>query len=634
MGEECLDPVHRQLLQHYASLICSQRQNGGSGTFESNENRAHGSEERHAAEDSCSGVNGGRSDVTNRGAAECEAVVVAAANGERARDTEIETAAEIEIELEAEEAAANHSWLSSPPGGEQNEEREAIQTVAVASPKISSSGDTSSGGDSGEDSENDEEDSDATATSASSSSGDTSSSSSGSSDGQDSEDDENNEDDDDDDSSEDRPIFEPIVDGVTISASVTGPGSSSGDCDGGDGGSGLEMAVSVEQAAQTAAASALLVHEPKGETYTTHMRNSSAAIEDPKEIRKLILGSSSSISTTGSDNHDRNDSCSKDTGQHRQEQHHQALHRGTSPLPRPVLAGPAATEVAVTLGDERGVGFCAATARKNLMAARKARERSQQGSNKTVSDGGPGTTSSSTATPNTAAITEETIKTSGAPVVAARGQQALAVEASNPASTASKKTPAASPSRRGNSPPRGGPTPTTTASVRENQAPRRSSSDDNTPPPLPPSALGELLRTLVDVDAAGGGGADKRARDRIESRSPISKSSAGFGGGAVTDWSVSGTAGARRQGRARAMEDAKRIASDMTLNARGHGGEIQEQRARGVSGADSMNPSSSSSLGEIIAVVLRLTDDADFKIVRRKYSNGNAPLQYSFHTSS
>ena len=65
------------------------------------------------------------------------------------------------------------------------------------------------------------------------------------------------------------------------------------------------------------------------------------------------------------------------------------------------------------------------------------------------------------------------------------------------------------------------------------------------------------------------------------------------------------------------MEDAKRLASDMELGARGGGGQRQGQRSDRVSGARPSDATSSSRVGEIVAVVLRLTDDADFKIVRR-----------------
>ena len=629
VGEECLDPVHRQLLQHYASPIHSQRKTGRGDPIESTENRAHGSKEGCVVEDSCSRVDGSMGGAMKMGAAEPGAAVDAAVNGERTRDTQIETTAEKEVELEAEEAAANHSWFSSPPGSEQGGEREGIQIPAVASSKGSSSGDTCSAGGSGEESEDDEEDDDnTTGTSATSSSGGASSTSDSDSDEKGSEDSEDTGADDDEDGEDDadieeRPQFEPIVDGVTISSLVAGSGNNDGD-GAVDGGGGLEVEARAGLAAPTDAAAALLVHEPKGESHTATGRKGSAAVEDPAEIRNLILGSSSSISTASSDYHDRNDSCSTSTGQDRQEKRHQGVHRGMPPLPRPVLAGPAATEVAATLGDERGMGFCAATARKNLVAARKARQDGRQGTGQTICHGGAGTTSSSAMTSTTASSTAaETIDARGAALGATRGQQALNTEVLSIASATSNQKPAESPPRRGNSPPRGGPTTTATASARGNQAPQRSCIDDDTPPSLPPLALGELLSTLAEVDAGGGGGGTENgARDGAGSRSPTIKPYFGFGGG-----SASGTAGARRQGRIRAMEDAKRIASDMTLEVHGRGGERREQRAVGASGAGSANPSSSSRVAEIIAVVLRLTGDADFKIVRRNFPYETASLQ-------
>lgn len=641
MGEACLDPVHLQLLQHYTSRIHTQRKGGGGDSNKGDESRAHGGEDNSTVEDSCSDGGGGEGATIKERAGERESVLVVVVKAE--------TATEGGAEAKAEEAATNQNWFSPLRGSEQGEENEEVRSPAVAtSSRSSPGGDTSSGDDSDDESEEEGEEDDATATSTSSSSGDTSSSSDS-----DSSDDSNDEDDDDDKDDEVRPKFEPVVDGVTISAFSANRGTfttklSGGGGAGGDGGGGREVEVAARVHTAPTATAEGLVDEPKGATHPfSSSRKSSAAIEDAREITKSTLGSSSSRSNSNSnsisnsntntstntsslDSHDRHGSC---TGNHRrrQEDPQEEPHRGTSSLPRPVLAGPAATEVAATIGDERGVSFCAAAARKNLIAARKARMGGGGVLGQSIPDRGAGTTCSSTATSDTAPATEEKIvKTTAAAATAAaapRGKQPSAAETPKSAPTASKtNTAASSPSPGGEkSPPWRTPIPNPTtaaaaAAAAGYQPPGRRclSDDDNPPAPPPPSNPGELLRTLIEVDAAGRSGAEKESRDGTGSRSPIAKPPAGFGGRAAVDWSTSGTAGVRRQGRVRAMEDAKRLASDIRRSARGDDGGRRRQRADGVSaGSGSINMAPPSSMGEIIAVLLRLTDDQDFKIVRR-----------------
>eukprot|EP00752_Nemacystus_decipiens_P014589 g12992.t1 len=631
-GEECLDPVHQQLLQHYASRI--QRERGGGATFGNDETRAHRNDETCDIEQHDSGVDCVEGDAISRRAAKRGAAVVAA-NGKSKRDTGMATTGDMEVEAEVEagETEAHQSWFSSPADSNEGEGTDVVRTPAVASTEGSSSGGANGGGRSGDESEEGEEDGEnSTTTSGSSSSGDTcsssnsssSSSSSSSNDsheesegdeyGEDGEGGASGEDDEDEGDEEDRPKFEAIVDGVTIAVSATGPGSNSGGGTGGDFAAGQDVdEPSVEQPAPAAAA-ASLVHEPKGQACIANRRKGSGTVDDPREIRKLILGSSSSISTAASsdNNHGTNACCGGGcAGQDQRGEHMHAFHRGTS-LPRPVLAGPTATEVTATLGDKRGMGFCAATARKRLVAARKARGDGRHVSGQAVADGASATFPT----------TPETIKTCGDTVTAERVPRASAPGASTPTPTVtSSVNPAASPSRGGSPQTRGEDSnPPTTASVPGIQPPERSSSDEDTPPPLPPLAVGELLRTLAEVDAAGGGGGGgKGSRDGTGSRSPTPKPSAGFGGAATVDWSASGTAGARRQGRVRAMEDAKRLASNMAVNPRGGGGKGHAHRAGGVSVADSANRSSPSRVAEIIATVLRLSDDADFKIVAARH---------------
>ena len=97
------------------------------------------------------------------------------------------------------------------------------------------------------------------------------------------------------------------------------------------------------------------------------------------------------------------------------------------------------------------------------------------------------------------------------------------------------------------------------------------------------SLSGELLRALVGVDNLG----KTAGKGREDSKSARFKEAVHRG--------VSETAGSRRQERVRAMEGAKGLVSDMDGAA-----------------ALSLTPQ----LGELLAVALRLTEDADFKIVR------------------
>lgn len=97
------------------------------------------------------------------------------------------------------------------------------------------------------------------------------------------------------------------------------------------------------------------------------------------------------------------------------------------------------------------------------------------------------------------------------------------------------------------------------------------------------SLSGELLRTLVGVDNLG----KNASKGREDSKASRFKD--------TTHQGASETAGSRRQERVKAMEESKGLVSGMDGAA-----------------ALSLTPH----LGELLAVALRLTEDADFKIVR------------------
>lgn len=509
------------------------------------------------------------------------------AGGESASGGVIEaTGGQVERATEPSEAKSTRlSSFFSPPGSEQGGDEEAAGSSAASSSDTSSSGGTNSssgGGSSSSSSDGEEEDETGDGGTDGSSDG-TSSEGTGSSDGSDESSSDDDEDEQDGLRGEARPKFEPIVDGVTVEGlapSVTG-----GCVGGGTGAGGAEGKEEDGQSQTRAPAEASAVHQSGGECIT---------LEPPSTLgrRTSNLGRSSSFSDS-LDEFDRQDQPSEGVGKDHQQQEGQQQERdyfGASSPPRPVIAGPAATQVPAILGGERGAGFCAAAAREKLVAARKARaniERERDRSTLERADKNFVVAS----TPNAALNLEPDTATKSS---TARANTSATAETAAPAQSISATTSPVSAAGRG------APTGMATMASSRNQPPETYTSyssglvsDDEMPPAsLPSSVLGELLRTLVAVDAAGRGGAD---------------------------WSASGTAGSRRQGRVRLMEDAKRlIAGEMAKVTPGGRGKKPGQLAVGVRVSVSADAPGPARMGELVGVLLRLTDDPDFKIVRQQ----------------
>lgn len=583
-GEAFLDPVHRQLLEHYSARIRSRSSDVRCSTDKMSygNGSSGGIETTQAAR--------GENRNTESGGESASGAVIAANGGQAGGITEPSAA-----------KAGRLSSFFSPPGSEQSGDEGAVPSSAASSSDPASSGGTDSGSGSDSDSgsgsdsssSSDEEEGDETEDSGTAESSDgTSSEDSGSSDDSDSSGSEDGEDEQDDLGDEEGPKFEPLVDGVTVGAQTADVGE--GRADGGSGGYGGESKEERELSQKKATPEET---DPRG-------RQAAHGRQAPSP------GRSSSFSD------------SLDEYDEQEEEQQDRYSRGASSPPRPVIAGPSAAQVPAILGGERGPGFCAAAAREKLVAARKARAELERDRGTLE---GAGETSYMAPPPHVAAKLEHAAgaisSNPGASITAAAETAAIPV-----ASISATKSPV-SPSRRPNAAVWGAPTAAAAAAVvpRSQNPPESSASysgdivgESTMLPALPPSVLGKLLRTLVAVDAAGRGGADKGSRDGPGSRSPTLAATAGFGGGAATDWSAAGTAGSRRQGRVRAMEDAKRlIAGEAAKVTRGGGGERDHGR-----GADSAPVSTSAAepapprVGELIGVVLRLTEDPDFKIVR------------------
>lgn len=218
--------------------------------------------------------------------------------------------------------------------------------------------------------------------------------------------------------------------------------------------------------------------------------------------------------------------------------------RNSDSPPRPILAGPATTEVMATIGGDRGEGSCAIATRTKLGDTGGLR----------------GTTTpitTATAAPTSTSPTKTTPTSSLTPTPSsASSPPSRRVERVAPAVTVAQRT-----TRR-----------TVVAATSNNKE------------EILPSAASlpeELLRTLIGIDARGSKGRDDNKSARFKE--------------AVHQRGVSETAGSRRQDRVREMEEAKGLVSGMD----------------GVA-ALALAPF----LEELLVVALRLTEDADFKIVR------------------
>lgn len=259
-----------------------------------------------------------------------------------------------------------------------------------------------------------------------------------------------------------------------------------------------------------------------------------------------------------------------------------------SPL-RPILAGPAATEVMATLGGEPGVGRCANSTVVMPRAAKTTGdgERSFDGDEKSMSQQECGGGSS---------VNEPDGRVDGAAghlsptslIYTASVSTALKVKGKEKTAKPAI-TKLLSPCSLG----------------RRIETATNGQKDDGTIKGslhVPPPFLAEMLRTLESIELSGGStdkgptGNGGRANDLAAAEGGNARGSQQLPG--ETSLSDFETAGSRRQARVRAMEHAKRL----VLNLDGEAVIFVTFH-----------------LEELLTLVLRLADDPDFKIVRRSF---------------
>lgn len=305
-------------------------------------------------------------------------------------------------------------------------------------------------------------------------------------------------------------------------------------------------------------------------------------------------GATSEFTTTITTDDDHNSGGAQDWCRGRQ----QRQEKEEDSPPRPVLAGPAATEVSAVLGGEHGLGSCAVapTGRKTTSAGGKARVATRDGGGRgsgshggsRLGGGGGGGT--------------------GRRYDGAEAPRSPPVRASSPRSqvpsTKSRTTSVSPTATKIISPLPSSPSFRRKAAAARGaavQPARRETPELATTETVFPR---ELLRSLVGVDKAGGAGCGQGVNGEL------------YGGSAVAGGVVfcdldgtlgsprfpeglqnhgAGTAGTRRQCRVRAMEDAKRLVMDVDKE---------------------MVWSDTPHLEHLLAVALRLANDPDFKIVR------------------
>ncbi|CAM9143750.1 unnamed protein product [Ectocarpus fasciculatus] len=615
-GEECLDAVHKQILQHYSARI--QRQS--SSTTSSRDT---------TADDETESLPGKK-----RFVAVAESACLPGDTPEPAASAvgKVSTAAAVKSPARTNRACSS---FFSPPASEEEGEG---ANLAESSAATSSSSNSSS-------------------TSDDSSSSNSSSSSSSGSDEDEEEDEEEEEEEDDDDDTEEgeerqRPKFERIVDGVTVASWANrdreSPGGAS--TNGAAKTTGLEPAViasrSNKKSSTTVGSSGSGRFVPSSSGSINTSINTGEATETP--ILKNSI-SVDSLDIEGSGTRSSAKTAEHDDRHHQHERKHPGL---LSSPPRPVLAGPAATEMSVILGGEEGVGSCAAVAEPKHGTARTARSGGEDGTGATVVgtgggrdrekgdrsriDGGETAATSPPSGPHVSPMNKAGAKIQHLPDggrSAATGKQSATAErkACVPATVfPPTSTCSLSPPRPGKSmtnlPPE-----TTTAgpSAAAGQHHRNSSASETytttttatandeghfTGTVHSSSILGELLRTLVEVEAAGAGRGAKAGGSG--SRSPVLKSPTKFEGVGAVDWTESGTSGVRRRNRVRAMESAKTMTSKEAMLPAGRDwGTMQDSES--TSSPNPPPPPFSPPTGmmeDVLVVTLRLTDDPDFKI--------------------
>ncbi|CAB1120148.1 unnamed protein product [Ectocarpus sp. CCAP 1310/34] len=538
------------------------------------------------------------------------------------------------------------SSFFSPPASESEEEG---TNLAQSSAATSSSSSSSS--------------SNTTTTTTTTTSSKSTSSSSGSD-----EDDEEDEDDDDDvvetgdNGTEDgeglqRPTFEPIVDGVTVASWADRDRESPG----GTSTSGAAKTIGLQPAAPPASTSTARRSNKKSSTTLDSSGSSSRLVPSShgslntstntrETTEKSILKNSISV-----DSLDVDDSGSRSSGKtaqlHNHHAQHERKHSGLVSSPtRPVLAGPAATEVSVTLGGEEEFGCCAAAAEPKLGKAGMERSGGEDGTGAVALGAGggcdrergdrndgeataavkpPPRPDSSPLSKAGAAIQHP--PDSGRPEAKEKHSATAEREAfvsatlSTPTKTCSlspprpgKSTANLSPksaiagplatARQGHRHSSAAKTYSTTTTVRANDEDNAMGAVDSSP------ILVELLRTLVEVEAAAAGRGAKAGGSG--SRSSVHTSPAKFEGVAAVDWTASGTSGVQRRNRVRAMETAITMTSKETMLAAGRdGGAMQDSDSTRTPTLPPPPFSPPTGMVEdILVVMLRLTDDPDFKI--------------------
>ncbi|CAM9098373.1 unnamed protein product [Ectocarpus sp. 4 AP-2014] len=624
-GEACLDAAHKQILQHYSARI--QRQS--STTTRTRDT---------TADDETEGLPGKK-----RFVAAVDSRCLPGDTPELAASAVGTALTAATVISPARTNRACSSFFFPPP----SESEEAGINLAQSSPATSTSSSSSS-----------------SSSSNSSNSTSASSNSISSSSGSDEDEEEDEDDDDDDDDDDDvetgdndteegeelqRPKFEPIVDGVTVASWANRDRESPG----GTSTNGAAKAIGLESAAPPASTSTARRSNKKSSTTLGSSGSSSrlvpssngnvnTSINTGEGTEKSILKNSISV-----DSLDIDDSSSRSSGKtaqlHDYHDQYERKHPGLVSSPtRPVLAGPAATEVSVTLGGEEEFGSCAAAAEPKLGKARMEGSGGEDGTGAAALGAGGGrdcergdrNDGEATAAVKPMSKAGETIQhppDAGRPEAkekhSATAERKASVPAtvSTPTNTCSLSSPRPGESTANLSPKTAmaGPSATagqdhrhslaaktysTTTTVRANDEDNVMGTVDSSP------ILGELLRTLVEVEAAAAG---LRAKvGGSGSRSPVHTSPAKFEGVAAVDWTASGTSGVQRRTRVRAMETAKTMTSKETMLAAGRdGGALQDSDStrRPTLPVPPFSPLTGM-MEDILVVMLRLTDDPDFKI--------------------